>query len=56
MNPNFVEAHRLRAQLHVKMGEIEGAIDILKGLLKAQARLARHSLPDCRTRTKAAAI
>ena len=33
-NPNFVEAHRLRAQLHVKMGEIEGAIDILKGLLK----------------------
>ena len=33
-DPNFVEAHHLRAQLHVKMGEIEGTIDILKGLLK----------------------
>lgn len=40
-NPNLIEAHRLKAQLHARIGETDQAIDILRNLLKRG-----HSWPD----------
>ena len=40
-NPNLIEAHRLKARLHGRIGEMEQAIDILRELIKRG-----HSWPD----------
>lgn len=40
-NPNLIEAHRLKAELHARIGETEQAIDILRSLIKRG-----HSWPD----------
>jgi tetratricopeptide (TPR) repeat protein len=33
-NPDLVEAHRLKSQLHARIGEVDQAIAILQDLLK----------------------